>query len=531
MNILIVDDEPMEIDLISKSIDQKQYAIDQVLTATNALLAKKIIATQSVDILLCDIEMPKENGLDLLKWVRQTGRDIQCIFITCHADFSFAQQAMQLGCLDYLLKPVEQAGLDQCLSAAVDRIKRKEDQKKKNIICSLWSRYQPLVVEGFWREILNHKTPSDYASICQAAADFNLEGLEETEILPVLIHARRWLSDLSARDVKIMEFGLKNIAEELLILNESNGLIIDLDHGMFVGLIYLDPDDSLDLQSLREACQKLIEACLQYLACEVTCYIGSPVLSHRLAQMTDELIHLDHENLAGFNRVMTCQDAIGNAGKIGMPNISDWILMLSGRDIEALRSKTHQYFKILADSNAAVSSQDILEIQHHFMQEISRFLHQRGIDVQTVFNQEQSAMLFRNANRSVWDMEQWILHNFDMITAAIESQNSKQTSVEKAKSFIEQNISQTLTCEDIAAHVYLNPIYLNRIFKQEIGMPLMEYLLNKRLDLAKRLLDETNMTVSSIALAVGYSNFSYFSRLFRKCIGVSPMGYRKLQQN
>ena len=77
----------------------------KVVPAYNAFEAKQILLTQRVDIMLCDIEMPVENGLALFRWVQEQGLDTECIFLTAHADFYYAKEAVRLGGFDYILQP------------------------------------------------------------------------------------------------------------------------------------------------------------------------------------------------------------------------------------------------------------------------------------------------------------------------------------------------------------------------------------------------------------------------------------------
>lgn len=106
MNLLIVDDEVITIKGMMNGIDWKECGIDgNVWTACDVNMALQILNAQQVDIMLCDIEMPAASGIDLLQTVRQENKEIACIFLTCHAKFEYAKEAVSLGCKDYILKP------------------------------------------------------------------------------------------------------------------------------------------------------------------------------------------------------------------------------------------------------------------------------------------------------------------------------------------------------------------------------------------------------------------------------------------
>lgn len=129
MTLLIVDDEYYAIKGIRDSVEWEKLHYDQVLDAESYGQAVEIFQREQVDVLLCDIEMPKGSGLDLVQWVRNNSEDTVCIFLSCHDEFDFAQRAIKLDCMDYVLKPALPDLLSEVLQKAynlvVDRSKKK----------------------------------------------------------------------------------------------------------------------------------------------------------------------------------------------------------------------------------------------------------------------------------------------------------------------------------------------------------------------------------------------------------------------
>lgn len=122
MNLLIVDDEPMLIDGIMKGVRWELLDFEKVLIARNYEQATAVLSSERVDVLLTDIEMGGKNGLDLIEWVNRTNEDTQCIVLSCHDEFSFAQRAIRLDCYDFVLKPIPYEALTQLLSRAQQRV-------------------------------------------------------------------------------------------------------------------------------------------------------------------------------------------------------------------------------------------------------------------------------------------------------------------------------------------------------------------------------------------------------------------------
>ena len=98
-----------------KKIDWNTLNITGVYTACNVTHAQTIMTQNNINICVCDIEMPGKSGLDLLSWVRENNMDTLFIFLTSYADFSYAQKAISLSSMDYLLKPIDFSKLSQIL--------------------------------------------------------------------------------------------------------------------------------------------------------------------------------------------------------------------------------------------------------------------------------------------------------------------------------------------------------------------------------------------------------------------------------
>jgi YesN/AraC family two-component response regulator len=95
------------------------------------------------------------------------------------------------------------------------------------------------------------------------------------------------------------------------------------------------------------------------------------------------------------------------------------------------------------------------------------------------------------------------------------------------KEYIDKNYTRNITLKDIANALYVSTDYVSHIFKKELGDSPINYLINRRINEAKKLLATTTKPVSEVASMVGYDNVQYFTMLFKKVTGQSPGGYRK----
>ena len=145
MNILIVDDNIATLDTLSASIDWSDLGIREVFTAQTAEEALQVFAARHVNILLCDIEMPGTDGLTLVRRLRNEGNQVVCLFLTAHAEFDYAQQAIELNSIDYILKPFSPDHVKEKLRHAI-RVCREQAENSSYIrYGKLWvSSQEPL---------------------------------------------------------------------------------------------------------------------------------------------------------------------------------------------------------------------------------------------------------------------------------------------------------------------------------------------------------------------------------------------------
>lgn len=127
MKLLIVDDEIFAIKGILDSVDWTRLKFDEVLTAGSYSQAVNLMRQNEIAVLLCDIEMPMGSGLELVQWAQDHSPDTLCIILSCHDEFSMAQQALRLNCLDYLLKPP----VPQMVTAALEHAKTVYQQNRE----------------------------------------------------------------------------------------------------------------------------------------------------------------------------------------------------------------------------------------------------------------------------------------------------------------------------------------------------------------------------------------------------------------
>ncbi len=130
-SIMILDDENLTRRALIDGVNWDGIGIGKIYEASSARMAKKILAENKVDLALIDIEMPEENGLEFLQWLRKDFcSQIPCAFLTCHASFDYAQEAIRLGVFDYLLKPMDYSEVEKLILKMIGKTEEELKQEQ-----------------------------------------------------------------------------------------------------------------------------------------------------------------------------------------------------------------------------------------------------------------------------------------------------------------------------------------------------------------------------------------------------------------
>ena len=132
MNLLIIDDEYYIVQGLVSMVDHEATGIDRVFTAYSAEQGRKILQREQIDLLLLDIQMPRETGLELLEQLRRDGISVTTMILSGHQRFDYALEAIRYHCFNYLLKPIGKQSLNYELSQAAEFVRSKSALPKND---------------------------------------------------------------------------------------------------------------------------------------------------------------------------------------------------------------------------------------------------------------------------------------------------------------------------------------------------------------------------------------------------------------
>lgn len=173
MTLLIVNDVEMTVRFLRDKVAWDQYGVTQVYSAYNADEAKEIFRDNDIDLVLLDIEMPGEDGISLCRWIRSCNYDTEVIFLTCHANFDYLQEALHLECQDYILFPQPADKIGEVVLTVI----RRRQKRMESIQLEAYGKHW---LEAHQRSV-KEQGPNG-KDIVDATVDYILENISSPEL-------------------------------------------------------------------------------------------------------------------------------------------------------------------------------------------------------------------------------------------------------------------------------------------------------------------------------------------------------------
>lgn len=212
MKLLIVDDQSTVVQGLLHCTNWAAMGFTVVDTALNAVDAKASLLRQEAEVMLCDIEMPMESGLDLLDWLRQRGMTTRCIFLTAHAEFKYAQEALRLGGFDYIMQPAPYEQVADAVSRALDNVKEEWAALELQSRGAIFDDQKKEIVETMLRGFLLGNAPG---SSLTALEELSLVPRRERECWVALMQPLRWKQGEEPWELSLLSTAVGNMSSEV----------------------------------------------------------------------------------------------------------------------------------------------------------------------------------------------------------------------------------------------------------------------------------------------------------------------------
>lgn len=525
MRILIVDDDSAIIDVICDSINWKKLGITEVKTAFNAEKAKKILKETNVDLVISDIEMPAESGLDLLKWFREEHLPGKFLLLTCHESFAYATEAIKYHAEEYLLKPFNVDMMEMVLQKMIREL-TEEKRKNQSIMYGEWFMQNIREINlAFWTGFFTGRIAHTEENLKEELKIRNLSIRSDIQYQLVVTRVTNMEKDFQQMGRDMAAFILENLHSEILCGVPENERVIYFAHRDH--LTFITICDAQDAGILKRKCVDLIHKCGNLLTSTLTCCISTACKMADLYDARHRVSEILDKNIMFYGDAFF-EDQVVNTSDERQP-ILQLSLMKEYLDkqnklafMDYLKKELNQRMKM-----RILDGEMLKDVHREIQQAVYAHLAEQGIQVTLLMNDEASVQIAEKAHQSVIDMIRWVNYLLEKVFDYENEVQKQKTMIDKIHAYIQEHYKENIGRNEIGAEFYLVPEYLAKMYKKKTGKTLKDYINEYRLEQAKLLLRDPFRRVSEVAGEVGFDNFSYFSTLFKKYMGMTPNEYRK----
>jgi two-component system, response regulator YesN len=530
--VLIVDDERLIREGIKNSISWSEHRISEVMTAKDGLEALQMMETFMPDILFTDIKMPRMNGLELLKKVKKLNERIKIIILSGYDDFEYVQAALQDGALDYLRKTIDMDGLIKVIKKSIEEIEKDRAKiEKEQLLANLLEMSMPLLKHKYLNILISGPVNSEnmLQKLKFIGIDFNFNNCS---IAIIAIDNQIILRDSrSIEEWLLIKYNLNKIIEDNI---SDQALVFENNFEQFVVIYSLNRCNALDNDNDVINNFKIIKTEVnRTLNINVSIGISNKCQGvDHISDCYEQAVNvLDHRMFTGQGSIILASDVKKNIVSYYHLDSEQQRFLVSslraGEKEQALKLINDIFDNIMSMQNLSKNNLQGLCIE--VLTIISRVLEEYDITLQSITGN--NFIDFEEINRyeTCMDMKQWVV---SIIEKAVDNIiNTKivgtRKIVEKVKRYVDENYCNEITLGMAAEMVHISPNYFSSIFSTEVGQGFLEYITAKRIEKAKELLCKKGVKVHEVGNEVGYDNQYYFSRIFKKHTGMSPLEYKE----
>ncbi len=514
--VIIVDDELFVRKGLRGLIDWSGNGYAVIDEADNGDDALDIIRKERPDLVITDIRMPGMDGIELIQAASELAPDTEFVIISGYNDFRYAQQAMRFGVMDYVLKPIDEEDIIQALSKL--RIKL-TDKKKRQEASRLEGGEKQ--IEALIRGELKEEGLRDWARPWLAAGASSYSyALVEMNVAPP------W----SREEMMPKKVQKEKIREAIRAEAPAFGTPVIYEHRKSYGFVVPDLYGKENQKDLRHFLQGVLGRIQNGDGVEPRIYAGHsvPSLEQLQASYGSAKETVAYKFLKPEDQVLLHADIAGTS------------LHYKYLSHEAQRKLTEAMERNDKEAIRGAIGSIIDEFQRE------RFSPEaiKTAIVQCVLETGRLIRELQGDEKELRHMEvviSWHDHNITLnqLRAMLEAfsieaaemiggltRSSALGVISKVKQYMDEHFHENINLKSISAQFYMNAAYLGQLFKKTYDVYFNEYLLQLRIEEAKRLLRQSDLRVYEIASRVGFNKPDYFVTQFEKLENMPPTEYR-----
>ena len=349
MKLLIVDDQSTVVQGLLHCTNWAAMGFTVVDTALNAVDAKASLLRQEAEVMLCDIEMPMESGLDLLDWLRQRGMTTRCIFLTAHAEFRYAQEALRLGGFDYIMQPAPYEQVADAVSRALENVKEERAALELQSRGAVFDDQKKEIVETMLRGFLLGNAPG---SSLTAFEELSLVPRRERECWVALMQPLRWKQGEEPWELSLLSTAVGNMSSEVFTPLQVLSVTVAIPAEQCLVLVLQSRvEEPLEADYITRQLNYLQSACAQYIHCEAAFYPEGPQPFEQASEIYQKLLQQRSENVALKGGVLLGRPAEKAPEVFRIPQIGAWQKLLQAGCAQAMEQEACQLLAKLTANN------------------------------------------------------------------------------------------------------------------------------------------------------------------------------------
>lgn len=522
LKVMIADDEPVIVRGLKKIIPWEEFGLDIVDEAMDGQELWEKVREQRPDIVISDICMPGMTGLAFLRALKEENMETQVIFISGYQKFEYVQEAIRLGAVDYLLKPVQRQSMEEAVRKSLQRF---QNQERLGLFQEETNELQELV-----RRLNGNSeyAPEElYDSFCRMGIDW--KGKIFAGVVFYLSHrSEQKLRQEQYGKMELVKFSVFNRIQRFF-RECRKGFPMKRDHECLIVLCVLEPSEKEDF--LEHYVRKVIAQMESETEVELGAGVGS--FSDHPAEL--EYLYnsckFAYEMRYFLDKKIICADSIHKKFSYSFEDyeklqkkILNGLVTREPEVGEDFRSCIELVKNLHYGNRYAVINRCIL-----FAGSLYDGLREYGAVTDEDGEKQAEFMEKLRTADTFQELSGVFLDYYEELSERIQSGAGMwdNPAIARAAEYIRENYDQEINMQKMAEIACVNPIYFSALFKKTTGRNFKEFLTDTRMEAARKLVITTDLKTYAVAEKVGYQNPRQFTDQFRKYYGCSPMEYKK----
>lgn len=505
IKVVIIDDEPVIVKNIKFSIQSADKDYQVIGTATDGKTGLELVCKLKPELVFVDICMPIMDGLELVEQLRESKNQVPVVILSGYKEFDYAKKAIQLGVVDYLVKPLNPITLGKfLLQLKVKLLSAIHDKKQAALEQIIHLNVNTKNVEKCFDE--NDKL--HLVKICIGAFNFFRNNqFESAPSVLQLFSIKEQCGRVLKNELEFWVLNGKYDNERIIVVREEADKALPLIRGIY--------------NSIEEiTCGN---AAVTFVVTKQACYLSAvrEEITNLESQLYYRSIFAKSNYFIGGQKIST--DLPINEYIEDLHQIE---VLANERQPEKLGSAIK---KILLECEALGCTQaKLVHILKSMMQSCSHRKQDYDMDFMlnlTVIN----APDYKELCRKVTEL---FLEYAGMEDTGIAMEKNPEEITNSIQEYLDGHYQEKILIQEVADKFGFNYSYLCYMFRKYKNISPNEYVIDKRIEKAKRLLRlSEDFTIKEIAALVGYQDQYYFSRIFKTNVGVTPSSYKRRKEN